>query len=41
MKRIEYFFEKTLPGQFIGVLCAAAVPFLLCIILKIVLGGTV
>lgn len=34
MKRVEYFFEKTLPGQFIGTLGAMALPFLFLIILE-------
>lgn len=32
MRKIEYFFEETLPGQFIGTLGAAALPFLLLIL---------
>lgn len=31
MRKIEYFFEETLPGQFISVACAAALPFLLLV----------
>lgn len=29
MKKIEHFFEDTLPGQLIGTACAVALPILL------------
>lgn len=35
MRRLEYFFEKTLPGQFISVACAAALPFLFLLMLEV------
>ena len=35
MKKIEHFFEKTLPGQFISVACAAALPYLLLQMLEV------
>ena len=35
MRRVEYFFEKTLPGQFISVACAAALPYLLLQMLEV------
>ena len=35
MRKIEYFFEETLPGQFISVACAAALPFLLLVMLGV------
>ena len=34
MRKIEYFFEKTLPGQFISAACAAALPFLFLLMLE-------
>ncbi len=38
MRRLEYFFEKTLPGQFISVACAAGLPFLFFIVMAGVAG---
>lgn len=35
MRKIEYFFEKTLPGQSISVACAAALPYLLLQMLEV------
>lgn len=35
MRKIEHFFEKTLPGQIISVACAAALPFLLLVMLEV------
>ena len=35
MKKIEHFFEETLPGQFIGTACAVALPFLLLVMLGV------
>ena len=35
MRKIEYFFEKTLPGQFSGAACAAALPFLFLLMLEV------
>ena len=35
MRRMEYFFEETLPGQFISVACAAVLLFLLFVALGV------
>ena len=35
MRRLEYFFEETLPGQFICVACAVACLFLLFVVLEV------
>lgn len=35
MRKIEHFFEETLPGQLIGTACAVALPFLLLVIAEV------
>lgn len=35
MRKIEHFFEETLPGQFIGTVCAVALPFLFLLMLEV------
>ena len=32
MRKIEHFFEETLPGQLLGTVCAVALPFLLLVL---------
>lgn len=39
MKKIEHFFEETLPGQLLGTLGAVALPFLFPIILEVMKYG--
>lgn len=35
MRKIEHFFEETLPGQLLGTVCAVALPFLFLLMLEV------